>query len=304
MRFFQYIIMSLMMVFSSPLYPASLIASDESMEKLLPADSQISPWTKSGKPDIYKKQKLFNYIDGGADIYLEYGFNQVISQEYMYEEESIVVDIYEMNDPEAAFGIYSIHRDAHKPPANVGDDGTEFDYQITFWQDRYYVILLGYSTDKETKNVLRNFAKNISARIPGHAKPPQIIHFLPKKFRIPRSESSLEGMLAVNSRLYLGQKNILNIDGNTVTAACASYKKESDTAQLLLVNYTHNGDSEKHEDIVRKAFAKKYKAISPAKKAIFQDGKNRFYKVKAVKNMLFIIFKSTSQELINDILNL
>jgi len=293
-----------MMVLSSPLYPASLPESDEPMENLLPTNSQIAPWTKSGKPEIYKNRELFNYVDGGADIYLEYGFSQVISQEYSYEEESIVADIYEMNDPEAAFGIYSIHRDAHKPAANVGDDGTEFDYQITFWQDRYYVILLGYSTDKETKNVLRDFAKKISAHIPGHAKPPQIIHFLPKKFRVPRSESSLEGMLAVNSRLYLGQKNILNIDGNTVTAACASYKKGADTAQLLLVNYIHNGDSEKHENIVRKAFEKKYKAIGPAKKAIFKDGKNRFYKVKAVKNMLFIIFKSTSQGLINNILNL
>ncbi|NIA29986.1 MAG: hypothetical protein GWP06_08765 [Actinobacteria bacterium] len=304
MRFFHYLIMSLMMVFTAPLYPVSFMTSDEPMEKLLPADSQIAPWTKSGKPEIYKSRELFNYIDGGADIYLEYGFSQVISQEYSYEEESIVADIYEMNDPEAAFGIYSIHRDAHKPAAHVGDDGTEFDYQITFWQDRYYVILLGYSSDKETKNVLQNFAKKISAHIPGHANPPQIIHFLPKKFRVPRSESSLQGMLAVNSKLYLGQKNILNIDGDTVTAACASYKRESDTAQLLLVKYAHNGDSERHENIIRKAFEKKYKSIGSAKKAIFKDGKNRFYKVKAVKNMLFIIFKSTSQGLINNILNL
>ncbi len=301
MRLSRHFIISLVMVFTAQPYACSFLLTGEPIENLLPADSQIAPWKRSGKQEIYKERELFNYIDGGADIYLEYGFNQVISQEFSYEEESIVVDVYQMNDPEAAFGIYSIHRDAYKPIANVGDDGTEFEYQITFWQGRFYVVLLGYNNDQETRNVLHCFAQKVSARISGHAKPPQIIHSLPKKYKVPRSESFLKGMLAVNSKLYLGQQNTLSIDGDTVKAACATYKEKADSAQLLIVSYANIQDSDKFKNIVQKAFEKKYKSVGSGKTAAFKDGKNRFYKVKADNNMLAIIFKSTSQSLIYNI---
>lgn len=303
MRFLSFYIIFFLVLVTSPIYPLSLAGNNETIEFLLPADNAVAPWEKTSKPEVYKDKELFNYIDGGADIYFEYGFQQVISQEYSHEEESIVADIYQMADPAAAFGIYSIHRDAYKPSVKIGDDGTEFDYQITFWQDRYYVVLLGYNNDRETKNALRQFAEYISLRIGKHSQPTPIISSLPKKHKIPRSESFLKGMLAVNSKLYLGQKNILDIDGVIVKAACARYKANADSAQLLVVSYASSVDADKHRNIVQTAFEKKYKSVGSAKTAALKDGKNRYYKVKAVRNLLFIIFKSTSQEMIHNILD-
>ncbi len=96
-----------------------------SIELLLPSNTEISPWSKNGSANIYKENRLFEYINGGAEIFFEYGFSQLITQEYIYDDESLMVDIYEMNDAAAAFGIYSINRDYKLPAINIGDDGTQ-----------------------------------------------------------------------------------------------------------------------------------------------------------------------------------
>ncbi|NDV95548.1 hypothetical protein D0T84_11590 [Dysgonomonas sp. 521] len=48
-------------------------------------------------------------MNGGSDLYLEYGFEKLITRDIKYKDESYTVDIYEMPSPENAFGIYSLH---------------------------------------------------------------------------------------------------------------------------------------------------------------------------------------------------
>jgi hypothetical protein len=79
-----------------------------SFEELLPINLEVLPWQKSESAMIYKGKKLYEYINGGAEIYYEYGFIQVITQSYKYEDESLIVDIYEMKNPKAVF-LYTVH---------------------------------------------------------------------------------------------------------------------------------------------------------------------------------------------------
>lgn len=53
---------------------------------------------------------LWGYINGGADLYLEYGFEQVTVQEVQIGKAAYKVDIYRMDSPEAAYGVYSVSR--------------------------------------------------------------------------------------------------------------------------------------------------------------------------------------------------
>ncbi|MBE0676725.1 MAG: hypothetical protein IH591_18865 [Bacteroidales bacterium] len=52
---------------------------------------------------------LWGYINGGADIYLEYGFNSVLVHEIEFKGQIIRFDLYRMKDPLAAFGIFSVY---------------------------------------------------------------------------------------------------------------------------------------------------------------------------------------------------
>lgn len=58
----------------------------------------------------YNQDQLWGYINGGADIYLEYGFDEVTAQDITWQGETFKVDAYRMRSPLAAFGIFSISR--------------------------------------------------------------------------------------------------------------------------------------------------------------------------------------------------
>ena len=63
-----------------------------------------------GECEVYVGEKLYDYIDGGAPQYFEYGFHEVASQELRLRGRTYILDAYRMADPVAAFGIFSTRR--------------------------------------------------------------------------------------------------------------------------------------------------------------------------------------------------
>jgi hypothetical protein len=80
---------------------------------ILPAASADLRW--EGETAIYPGDFLFDYINGGAPQYIEYGFIEVASQELVYKEHTYIFDVYRMSTPLAAFGIFSGRRPAAAP---------------------------------------------------------------------------------------------------------------------------------------------------------------------------------------------
>ena len=58
----------------------------------------------------YGKEALWGYINGGADLYLEYGFENLTVQNIAYDDSEFRTDIYRMTSPQAAYGIFSVSR--------------------------------------------------------------------------------------------------------------------------------------------------------------------------------------------------
>ena len=66
--------------------------------------------TIRGNPDFSPKT-LFEYINGDADLYLMYDFQELKVAEYLNEKKaSVIVDVYRHKTPTHAFGIYSQER--------------------------------------------------------------------------------------------------------------------------------------------------------------------------------------------------
>jgi hypothetical protein len=269
----------------------------QDLVKLLPDSSQISPFIASEEAIVFEKDKLYQHINGAADIYLEYGFESVLNQQYSDDQSTIVLDIYRMSDSEAAFGIYSLFRDPNKPALNIGDDGVEFEYQISFWQEKYYVVLMGYDNSADTKKMLFKIAHTVSDKL-GSSTGPKILEQLLINFKVARSEGTIKGLLALNRKLFLTKENILNIDGKSKSAAFASYQSEHGKAELLLIfGPDRLTDLEKVEEI----FSKKYTLHTTTPFKIFRDQRNRFYCAQALNN-LCIFHKASSKQVILDIL--
>lgn len=52
---------------------------------------------------------LYGFMNGGADLFLEYDVQSLVNRDINYKNEDFTIDIYEMPTPEDAFGIYSMH---------------------------------------------------------------------------------------------------------------------------------------------------------------------------------------------------
>jgi len=66
--------------------------------------------TAQGSATVYNPDSLYQYIDGGADLYLLYDFKALLHQNFKSGATELTADIYEMNKPEDAFGIYASER--------------------------------------------------------------------------------------------------------------------------------------------------------------------------------------------------
>lgn len=58
--------------------------------------------------ECFEGESLWGYMNGGADIYHEYGFVSLRVEEFSREDESIKLELFRMDNPVSAFGIYSL----------------------------------------------------------------------------------------------------------------------------------------------------------------------------------------------------
>jgi hypothetical protein len=137
-------------------------------------------------PSFYNPESLYQYIDGGADIYLLYDFKNLLHQDFKSGAAELTVDIYEMGKTEDAFGIYAAERSSSYKFAAIGVEGYRDKGILNFLQDHYYVKLAGSGANAD--GLLDQFARLLSGRIGGTRTLPALLEKLPREHRVPHSE--------------------------------------------------------------------------------------------------------------------
>lgn len=91
---------------------------------------------------IYSKNSLWGYINGGADLYLEYGFENLYLQHIRLHNRNYKIEFYEMTDPNAAFGIYSVSTHHGRNIDSLPLTNCVMPYQIQVIWDKYYISII------------------------------------------------------------------------------------------------------------------------------------------------------------------
>src|SRR5512139_1591285 len=102
-----------------------------------------------GEPVFYG-ENLFEYIDGGAEVYHHYQFAGLVHQKYRVGEVELTVDIYDMGGAVNAFGIYSVERAPGYNYVPIGAEGYLNDLVLNFLQGPCYVKLLAAGKSART----------------------------------------------------------------------------------------------------------------------------------------------------------
>jgi len=113
----------------------------------------------------YDGNSLWGYINGGADIYLEYGFRQVCVQEILYKSTGYKIEIFQMTDLESAYGIFSVStfRCADVDPP-LSRHYCETRYQVQFAKADHYVSITNETGDDDGMKYNRFLASLILSK--------------------------------------------------------------------------------------------------------------------------------------------
>jgi hypothetical protein len=174
--------------------------AQESLRALLPADGDAKGWLKDGDPQEFVGEDLYTYIDGGAEIYQEYGFRRVVVQDYENAAgKSVSLEIFEMETPAAAFGIFTFKRSGQGKSIAVGAGAELEDYYLNFWKGRFLLTLTGFDDSAGTIEGLLAVAGTVDAKIAGTSKPPDLVAALPEPGLKPGSAKYFKGLLGLNN---------------------------------------------------------------------------------------------------------
>lgn len=113
----------------------------------------------------FTQTSLYGYIDGGAELYLEYGFDTLVVTEVKTREKEIKVEVYRMTDAEAAFGIFSVSRFRCNGGAKLTDYYCRSAYQLQLCKGPYYVSIINSDGTKEEQAVSDDIARALLSAI-------------------------------------------------------------------------------------------------------------------------------------------
>ena len=204
-------------------------AQTKDLNLLLP---EVQSWKLAEAVEIYKPETLFEYIDGAAEAYLGYDFQQLLVSTFQKEgtESSITLEIYDMGIPLNAFGIFSSERYPDIPEAPFGLAGYLEGEVLNFISGPYYVKLLCYNGQASTADYLKEFAQAVDRKVKEKGNWPAVFKMFPSVGLIKNSEKYIK-------------KNFMGFDF-LVNGYAVSYRSGQDEYDAFIIEARAEGEAQ------------------------------------------------------------
>ncbi|MEA1897997.1 MAG: DUF6599 family protein [Bacteroidota bacterium] len=137
---------------------------------------------------VYYPDKLWDYINGAADTYLDYGFSKLNIAEYVKGENTYKVEVYIHENAVYAFGMYAVERSPDYNFIDLGVQGYSEPSLVHFVKGPYYVKVSTYSNDPEADRIIGKLAVSLENILEGEKSVPEIFQLFPETGRIKNSE--------------------------------------------------------------------------------------------------------------------
>ena len=149
----------------------------------------IKGWKPASEVLSYNPDNLYEYINGAADQFIAYGFQELVSCDLTSANLQVTVDIYDMGTRLNAFGMFRTESPRDQQAMAIGTEAyISPPYQCLLLKENYYVKVNAYEgeiTNDNGKPLLEALAK----ALPGEAGYPKELQFLPPAGKLPASES-------------------------------------------------------------------------------------------------------------------
>ncbi len=149
----------------------------------------VNGWKQAGSIQTFDPGSLYEYIDGGADLYLAYDFVELKVAEYQNSQKAAVtVEVYRHRTPTHAFGVYSQERTPGANFIDVGLQGYQEPHALNFVSGNAYVKITGMDTGPEDQSLLLTFARAVAANLGEKGAFPPLLSAFPAEGKVKNSE--------------------------------------------------------------------------------------------------------------------
>lgn len=220
------------------LFLACTIPSD--LSRMLPP--HVNGWAAVEPDGLYDAERLYEYIDGGAEVYRALNVREVFARRYEREGfPEIIADLFDMGSASDAFGAY--HHDLRDgASAGIGQESEYADGMLAFWKERYFVSILATDETPETRGAVIELGRHVAAAIREEGAPPDLLRLLPEQGLLPAQVHYFHGHLSLSRYQSISDRNILKL-GKSTEGILARYRPapsgtpDAAPFALLLVGY-------------------------------------------------------------------
>ena len=275
------------------LFQNKLSFGQVNLSPFLPKEGEIDSWKPVGKLEKAVGDDLFILINGGAEIYHEYGFKQVVMQEYQNDnQKSINVEIYEMNDAASAFGIYTFKTSPNGKEIELGQAAVFEDYYLNFWKNNFLVTLTGFDTDQETIEGIIAISRAIDSKMMNKGLKPILINLLPEENLIKKGLKYLKGNIALFNSYEFSTGDIFGLKEGIIG--------DYGVCKLFIFKYENQSESKKWFENARKnlesdARSNSYNRSELSDYYFIGRNEDRFL-MKLYQNYIIILSGTTTKE--------
>ena len=257
------------------------------LRSYLPSGQEAGEWKTDGPPQEFKGEDLYLYIDGGAEIYREYGFEEVLVQEYRNREgKGLSLELFQMTSPEGAYGMYTFKRSPRGTPVEAGAEGQLEDYYLNFWKGNLLVTITGQDESPTTSRGLLELARAVAGKIQGPSEDPA--HLV--------TELPLPGLISTSVRYFRGYLGFMN---NYPSLGTEAFRFEegvrgdySSGASLFILLYPNEEALRQGFPAVERALKNDLRAkefrLGEGLSLNVTDDKGKLLSLQAVRNLLLI----------------
>ncbi len=181
-------------------------------ESAIPAATFAPGWALAGALRTFTGQDLFNQIDGGAELFLEFGFVRLRLQAYARDKGELTLNAYEMESAASALGVFLMKMGRETPFPEIMARNSSEEAQMTIVKGRFFVQIDNLGEAPASRAEAAALANAFLARVTAESVPTPL-DALPAEGRVAGSERLIRGPYGLQPYFTFGEGDILQLDG-------------------------------------------------------------------------------------------
>lgn len=145
-----------------------------------PDCGMVPGWQQQGEARTHNAENLFEYMNGNAEGYLIYGFKVMNGVTCRQGEKTLVIDIFEMNDPDSAYGLFTANHDPKLPVEKLGMTAQVAPRRGALVKGSYYAEMAA-NPEGDHSAAVRAFLVAIEKQLSGRTTLPDALSWFPKE---------------------------------------------------------------------------------------------------------------------------